>query len=241
MTKKKIFVVALAVCLIAILSAGSLAWFSAQDSVKNEFFVATSDDDTKDEIFSVDVLERIDQDKDGVYDATLTSPNGYDYKEILPGDKLVKEPFVRNTGFYDQYIRVTLTISDATAWINAVGIDFKIEDVFEDFDATKWNHIEKKIEGEPDTITYVLYYNGILDGDDTTNDTPADVNQVTLFTHVNIPESLTQEQAAAFKGDFSIDIKADAVQTENVVPAGTAAEDAAWEAFKTVEGRTVNP
>lgn len=228
MTKKKIFVVALAVCLLAILSAGSLAWFSAQDSVKNEFFIATSDDDTKDEIFSVDVMERIDQNKDGVYDATLTSPEGYDYKEILPGDKLVKEPFVRNTGFYDQYIRVTVTISDATAWINAMGIDFEIENVFEGFDANKWNNISKKIEGEPDTITYVLYYNGILDGADTTNDgTSGTTNQVTLFTHVNIPQSLTQEQAAAFKGDFSISIKAEAVQTENV-------GNNAFEAFATV-------
>ena len=236
MTKKKIFVIALAVCMLAILSAGSLAWFSAQDSVKNEFFIAASDDLNKDDIFSVDVLERIDQDKDGVYDATLTSPEGYDYKEVLPGDKLVKEPFVRNTGFYDQYIRVTLTISDATAWINAVGIDFKVEDVFQNFDATKWNHIEKKIEGETDTVTYVLYYTGILDGADTTNDAADDVSDITLFTHVNIPQSLTQEQAAAFEGGFSIDIKAEAVQTENVVPAGTASADAAWAAFQTVEG-----
>lgn len=237
MTKKKIFVVALAVCLIAILSASSLAWFSAQDSVKNEFFIAASDDLNKDDIFSLDVMERIDQNKDGVYDATLTSPEGYDYKEILPGDKLVKEPFVRNTGFYDQYIRVTLTISDATAWINAMGLDFEIEKVFEGYDASKWNHISKDIEGATDTITYVLYYNGMLDGADTTNDGKSGTtNQVTLFTHVNIPQFLTQEQAAAFKGDFSISIKAEAVQTENVVPAGTAPADAAWAAFKTVEG-----
>ena len=171
-----------------------------------------------------------------MYDATLSSPEGYDYTDILPGDKLVKEPFVRNTGYYDQYIRVTVTLSDATAWINALGLDFEIETVFENYDASKWNHISKDINGETDTITYVLYYNGILDGADAINDTQADTNQVTLFTHVNIPQSLNQEQSAAFKGDFSISIKAEAVQTENVVPAGTAAEDAAWSAFKTVEG-----
>lgn len=217
MTKKKIFVTALAVCLVAILSMGSLAWFSAQDSVKNEFFVAASDDLDKDDIFSIDVMERVDRDKDGVYDATLSSPEGFDYKDILPGDKLVKEPFVRNTGYYDQYIRVTVTISDATAWINAMGVDFAIEDVFTGYDASKWNNISKVIEGESDTITYVLYYNGILDGTDTENDTTSGTaNQVTLFTHVNIPETLTQVQAAAFKGNFSIDIKAEAVQTENV-------------------------
>ena len=44
--KKKVFVTALAVCLIAILSMGSLAWFSHKDSVYNEFFVADSEDNT---------------------------------------------------------------------------------------------------------------------------------------------------------------------------------------------------
>ena len=227
MMKKRVFVAALAVCLIAILSMGTLAWFSAQDSVKNEFFVAASDDLDKDDIFSVDVMERVDTDEDGVYDATLTSPEGFDYKDVLPGDKLLKEPFVRNTGYYDQYIRVTLTISDATAWINALGVDFAIEDVFEGYRAADWSNISKTIEGETDTITYVLYYTGILDGADTANDGSNTTNQVTLFTHVNIPESLNQEQAAAFKGDFSIDIKAEAVQTENVGAN-------AYEAFQTV-------
>ena len=43
-----------------------------------------------------------------------------------------------------------------------------------------------------------------------------------------------KEQAAAFAHNFSITVKAQAVQTENVVPEGTAAEDAAWAAFNTV-------
>ena len=142
-----------------------------------------------------------------------------------------------NTGFYDQYVRVIVTISNATAWINAVGEAFEIEGVFEGFEADKWNHITKDIAGETDTVTYVLYYKDILDGTDTANDaTSGTTGDITLFTHVNIPNSLTQDQAATFKGGFSIDVKAQAVQTENVVPAGTAAEDAAWAAFKTVEG-----
>lgn len=230
MTKKKIFVLALAVCLLATLSMGSLAWFSAQDSVKNEFYIADSKEHTGNELFSIDVYEYTEK------SPTDKVPTGDTFDEILPGDYLKKEPHVANTGFYDQYIRVTVTISDATAWLNAVGEAFEIEGVFEGFEADKWNHIEKKIEGETDTVTYVLYYTGILDGADTANDAADDVSDITLFTHVNIPQSLTQEQAAAFKGGFNIDVKAEAVQTENVVPAGTAAADAAWAAFKTVEG-----
>lgn len=225
MTKKKVFVAALAVCLVATLSAGSLAWFSAQDAVKNEFFVADSKEHTANELFSVDVYEYTEKSPD------VKVPTGDSYDEILPGDTLKKEPHVANTGYYDQYIRAIVTISDATAWINAVGLDFEIENVFANYDATKWNNISKDINGETDTITYVLYYNGILDGSDTANDaTSGTVNDIVLFTHVNIPESLTQAQVAAFKGGFSIDVKAQAVQTENVTPNN----GGAFEAFATV-------
>ena len=221
-TKKKVFVIALAICLLATLSVGTLAWFSGEDSVKNEFYVADSTEKDPDELFSLDVYEYTD---DSPVDKV---PTGETYEEILPGDHLKKEPHVANTGYYDQYIRVIVTISDATAWINAVGVDFQIEDVFEGYDATMWNNISKDINGETDTVTYVLYYNGILDGADTTNDaTSGTVNDIVLFNYVNIPETLTQEQAAALKGGFSINVKAQAVQTENVGAN-------AFEAFQTV-------
>ena len=216
MNKRKVFVTALAVCLVAILSMGSLAWFSAQDNVTNNFYVADSTDTKPDDIFSVEVFERVDTDGDGVIDAALFE-NGFNYKDVLPGDLLVKEPVVRNTGYYKQYIRVIVTISDATAWLNAVGENIDMNTVFVGFDETKWTNIEKKIAGETDTVTYVLYYDGILEsGDD-----------ITLFTDVKIPESLTQAQAAAFNGNFTIDVKAQAVQTENVGAN-------AFDAFKTV-------
>ena len=90
LTKKKVFVSALAICLIAIISMGTLAWFSAQDEVTNKFMIADSDDDTPDEIFSVDVWENTpdgDEDQDG-----------FEYDDILPGDVLKKEPHVENDG-----------------------------------------------------------------------------------------------------------------------------------------------
>lgn len=229
MNKKKVFTLALAVCLIAILSMGSLAWFTDSDEVKNDFMIAGSDDDTPDEIFSVDVFEEYDSDGSGTderYDS------GIHYTDILPGDKLQKEAYVVNTGYYDQYIRVTVTLSDATAWINAVGVEFKIEECLTGFDLSKWGKIEKVIEGETDTITYVLYYNGILDGADEGDG----INNITVFTGIQIPESLTREQAAAFKGGFTIDVVADAVQTENLGVDTTDDVCDAYEAFQAVAG-----
>ena len=219
LTKKKVFVVALAVCLLAVASMGTLAWFSAEDEVTNKFLVANSEDDP-DEIFSVDVWEKTPgEEKD---------QDGHDYENIQPGDLLLKEAHVENTGSYDQYIRVTVTISDAQAWIAALGADFNVTDVFVGFDITKWNHIWNNLSENPaaEEIVYVMYYNGTLGVDE----------DITVFTNVQIPTSLDQYQMAEFGGNFSIKVEADAVQTANVVPEGTAAEDAAWTAFKTVEG-----
>ena len=221
LTKKKVFVTALAICLIAIISMGTLAWFSAQDEVTNKFMIADSDDDTPDEIFSVDVWENT---PDGEKDQ-----DGYEYTDILPGDTLKKEARVENTGHYDQYVRVTVTISDAQAWIAALGADFNVADVFGGFVAADWNHIWNNMNGAttiPENFVYVMYYKNIVE--------PGDV--INVFNNVKIPTSLTREEAVAFGGNFDITVKAEAVQTENVVPEGTAAADAAWAAFKTVEG-----
>ena len=221
LTKKKVFVSALAICLIAIISMGTLAWFSAQDEVTNKFMIADSDDDTPDEIFSVDVWENT---PDGEKDQ-----DGYEYTDILPGDTLKKEARVENTGHYDQYVRVTVTISDAQAWIAALGADFNVADVFGGFVAADWNHIWNNMNGAttiPENFVYVMYYKNIVK--------PGDV--INVFNNVKIPTSLTRDEAVAFGGNFDITVKAEAVQTENVVPEGTAAADAAWAAFKTVEG-----
>lgn len=219
--KKKTVVTALAVCALALISSSTLAWFSAKDEVKNEFLIAGSDDKTPDDIFSIDVWEQKDTDGDGDFDdeGDVDYSNELEYKDILPGDELSKIAHVTNTGYYDQYVRVTVTISDATAWLNAVGLDINMSEVFAGFDETKWNNISKTIEGETDTVTYVLYYNEKL----------ASEEDITLFTGVNIPTSLTQAQAAEFDGSFTIDVLAEAVQTKNV---GTNA----YEAFQTVYG-----
>ena len=95
-----------------------------------------------------------------------------------------------------------------------------------------WNHITVETLDASNEIRIVMYYNGILDGSDAGDETA----DITVFKNVKIPGAMDQEDAVNFgAGDFSITVKAQAVQTENVVPEGTAAEDAAWAAFDTVK------
>ena len=224
MTKKKVFVAALAICLIAILSMGSLAWFSAQDSVTNNFYVADSTDNDPDDIFSVDVYEKYDSDEDG---APEEYQRGISYNDILPGDKLDKDAIVKNTGHYDQYIRVIITISDKAVFksiVESTGADFDTYDVrqhFVGFDSSKWDLVNSTMDNSGESIQYVLYFNDVLKSGDS----------FSVFTGVEIPEDMTQEHASHFDDDgvwgFTIDVKAQAVQTDNV-------GDSAAEAFATV-------
>lgn len=233
MTKKKVFVVALSVCLIAILSMGSLAWFSAENSVTNDFFIADSDDVNPDDIFSVDVWENTpDGDKD---------QDGYEYKDILPGDVLKKEVNVENTGYYDQYIRVTVTVSDAQAWMDALntkGAVPKLETIVDGWDRNANVWVDNSSELVGDTLVYTMYYRNILLGDMESIYDNGGVHKdvVTVFTAVKIPSTLTVEQAAAFKNNFQITVKAEAVQTENLGIDRTKGEGAK-EAFAVVEGK----
>ncbi len=230
LTKKKVLISALAVSLIAILSAGSLAWFSDSDSVTNNFYVADSKDTEPDNIFSVNVYEK---------DETDTYEKGINYNDVLPGAELVKKAYVKNTGYYDQYIRVIVTISDKDVWESVIGSaqfeDYNVIQHFTGFDASKWDLVNstKTIDETADTIQYVLYYNDVVAGDHGV-DNAGEV--ITVFTGVTIPTQMTQDQAAHFDDDgfwgFTIDVKAQAVQTENVVPDGAAYP--CFEAFKTV-------
>ena len=93
----------------------------------------------------------------------------------------------------------------------------------------KWteNVTERVEDTKENTLTFVYYLNMIL--------TP-DASKA-LFTHVVIPEAMTRENAAALEGVFTMDIVAEAVQTENVVANKVANEaENAMEAFKTVMG-----
>ena len=175
-TKKKVLTAALAVGLVATISAGTIAWFSDTDEVTNTFKIADSEDDKPDDIFSVDVQEDTPEDSG--------DDDGFTYEDVLPGDQLKKEPYAVNTGYYDQYIRAVVTVGDAAAWRAVLGDNSGVissDKIFGNINTTDWLEWAEKI-----------------------------------FTTVKVPETMTKEQAVLFDNEFDINVKAQAVQTENV-------------------------
>lgn len=216
LNKRKVLTASLAVSLVAILSFSTIAWFSDTDEVTNKFMVADSTQ-KPDDIFSVDVFEQIDTDGDGVFDGKVDYDNvysGYTFEDILPGDNLGKKPWVRNTGSYDQYIRVKVTINNAAAWKTIfTEYGLTLDDIFLGHDETEWTRNDGEIVEDTtnDTMTYVYYLNRIL------HPKKSGETDAYLFTSVKIPEQLTQKDMAAFAGgEFNLNIVAEAVQTEHV-------------------------
>ena len=217
--KRKIFVSALAVCLVAIMACGSLAYFQHSATVSNKFLTASSTDPTpqsKKDLFSVEVSE-----PDGKGGSTLT---GNTYNNAVPGQIFDKKPIVKNTGKKAQWIRISVIFNNASKWLNA---DEKITaaTLFDEvvakakdskYVASDWTRVNPTDVNADDELVYTFYYkggknNGKLAKDDT----------AVLFEKVIIPSYLEVDDMFALK-EFQIDVKADAIQADNT---GNTAED----------------
>ena len=76
----------------AVLTIGSLAYFTATDSVSNRFLVATTDPGQPadpDALFSIRLYET---------DGAGQTETGKEYTNVQPGSVLDKDPTVENTG-----------------------------------------------------------------------------------------------------------------------------------------------
>lgn len=235
--KKKLFATALAVCLVSILSFSTLAWFNATESVTNKFMVASTgsgvgdNNKPEDKIFSLDLWEKVDMNGDGIVEENekvsyrQDGKTGWNYDNILPGVKYHKEPTVENTGSYDQWIRVIVTVSDYNMFKIVLGEGYDLAKVFGGHDENEWTRDTIVPDVGGDTVTYVYYLNEKL--------VPA--GKAALFTDVTLPGILTQKYMSDMGGEFEIKIQADAIQTNGIIDPETNAEAAnAQRAFTSV-------
>ncbi len=210
--KRRLLLIAVAVCLVSVMALGSLAYFTAQDNITNTFMTATYDPENPggtvnpDDLFSIQVLETAD--------GELTN-EGKTYEGIQPGDVLAKDPTVKNTGDYSQWVRVHVTLTNAANW-QAICVEHGITDlttIFGGFDSGKWTLGGTSSVG--DTLTYTYYLNSKLEPDAT----------ATLFNTVTIPAVLTIEDMVKLS-KFELTIAADAIQSKNTGDSAKAAFDA---------------
>lgn len=216
MNKKKLFSLALVVIMIATLSFSTLAWFTDKGSVQNDFSIAGAGQEDAEKIFSMDILEKGEDGK---------PVEGMEFENVLPGDHHTKEAYITNTGSYEQYIRVTMTITDWDLIKKIVTI--KMDDKF----AENWHVDTKAVELDADGNLYtkghvVLNDDGELVVVMYLTRKLAVGETVDIMDYVEISKTATQADFAdkAFKDGFQILIEADAAQTENILPSYSTSE-----------------
>lgn len=224
MSKRKIFIAAIAICLVAILSMGTLAWFTDEDKVTNKFYVGDTTTDA-DEVFGIDLWETSDKNGDDTitddetYGKDTKDDTGITYEDILPGGIYDKNPYFTNTGIHDQYLRAIVTVTEAdilkAAMVPHGATHSEWYDVAKFLPGTsdKWT-LEYKYYTNKDTFVFVYYYNEILGADETTEK---------LFDDVVIPTELTKEQAAEID-NFDITIVGQVIQSDNLADVTNAKE-----------------
>lgn len=211
MSKKKLLSLAAVAIMIAILSFSSLAWFTDNDSAANDFQIGGAGTGKEDDIFSVDVKENVDGEEQPV--------DKMDFADVLPGDSYKKEAYVSNTGAYEQYIRVTMTVTDWKLIKDVVTIN--MDDRFND----SWHIYGGQARVEDDILSD--YSNTVLDEDGSLvvtmylNKKLQPGETVDIMDYVEISAEATQKDfaAEAFADGFQITFDADAVQTENILSA----------------------
>lgn len=223
--KRRIFLVAAVVCIIAIIACGSLAYFTDKSTKTNKFMTAAYNPEDPsepepDDVFSIVVNEdgkatadelkadpdlvdgtEVKDDKDNV--------TGLNYTDVLPGSKLVKKASVTNTGDYDAYVRMQITISNADEWYKILGADNKADNLVSKLtdikNSAKWAYVSGANDGKSKTVTYVYNYTDVL-----TDTAPTTDN---IFNKVIIPADITKEQFVEVDG-FTISLLGEAIQAD---------------------------
>lgn len=230
MSKKRLFSLAVVVIMIAILSFSSLAWFSDSDSVENNFGIGGGANNDPDEIFSIDVMEYVvDEDGKGAtigYDKDANYTDSFTYKNIAPGDVLRKQPQTRNTGSYEQWVRMKVTFDNAEYWIalmqkygyrDMTDLLYMKDTTTKLVDANNWTFAPGETTVENDQVTYVFYYNTKLQPIADPDKPGAPESNAIFFSYVKIPHLFNQADMAPFtNGDFRMVVTGEAIQVKNI-------------------------
>lgn len=191
MNKKKLAVVSLVLCIAAIISMSSLAWFTANDYVDNTLKFSTD--------FAMDLIEHKDS-ADGKVIGKGDNHTGITFKDVKPGSELYKDPTVVNKSKNeDQWIKFTVSFDNATTWADLV-TDFTT--LFTGYDESLWTIAEDpKVDGSNYVATFYL------------TDKLAAGSSQALFTGITIPEDMTLEQATTMSTSV-MTVTADAMQAD---------------------------
>ena len=208
--KKKLMTVLALVLVIAMSVAGTYAYLTSTDTVKNTFTVGN-------------VQIKLDEAKantDGslVPNAERVKANSY---KLLPGHEYAKDPTVTVlSGSESSYVKMTVTFTKA-AELDAIfaPTGANMTSIFNGYDRANWIYKGNTEDTTANTRTYEFWYKEAVAAPD------ADVTLDALFDSITVPGDIDNDQLATIKG-MTITVNAYAIQADGFDDA-----DDAWDNF----------
>ena len=209
--KKKLMTVLALVLVIAMSVAGTYAYLTSTDTVKNTFTVG-------------DVQIKLNEAKaneDGSLvrnaDGTLAERVKANEYKLLPGHTYAKDPMVTVlAGSESSYVKMTVTFTKAAA-LDAIFAPNGAEllKIFNGYDSTTWIYKGNTENASANTRTYEFWYKETVAAPD------ADVALDALFDSITVPGTITNTQLATIEG-MTITVNAYAIQADGFTDAADA-------------------
>lgn len=208
-TRKILAMMACAVLLVCISVGATVAYLTSEDTVTNTFTVGKVAI-TLDEAKVNEAGKPVDQngnEVEDVADAPRVDNNSY---HLYPGHNYTKDPTVTvKAGSDDAYIYMTVTVNKSKE-LDKLFSDKKLvlTNVVKGYNASDWTYEGTDKDAENNTRTYMFFYK-------TTVNTLEDADKVLepLFTNIEIPETLDNDEMATIAG-LTITVNAYAVQAD---------------------------
>lgn len=232
---RKVLLLACSAVLLVCLSVGAtVAYLTSAKTVTNTFTVGKVEIKLDEALATEDGYLGVYGEDGKIYRAEEgeTSPRvkANDYK-LLPGLNYAKDPTVTVLqGSEPAYVKLVVTVTKANETDQLFkDKDYSLENVIQGYDKNQWALLSNTKDAETNTRTYEFGYYGNSGAVDLipVNALSADQKLPALFTAIQMPDDLTNDDLAAITG-MEITVNAYAIQA-----AGFADFDAAFAAFPT--------
>lgn len=210
--KKTIAVTSVSAMLLATAAYGTLAYFTDQDTAKNEFTTGNINIDLTETKWSIGV--DIEEWNGSKKDEASKLDKGFKYGEfqaqgIVPGREIPKNPAVTvQQSNVPTYVRMTVTMPQSI--FEASNLSLAKDEAIINIEgiSDKWNLVGTKLEDD-NKITLVYDYTEIVDAQG------GNVSLPELFTQVSVNKKATNgDVQETLTNEFDMDINAYAVQVE---------------------------
>lgn len=214
--KKKILIMAVAMALVCAFAVGmTVAYLTSNDTVTNTFTVGNVE---------IKLDEAPVNNLGEIQSGERVKANTY---KLLPGHRYAKDPTVTVlNGSEESYVRMIVTITNATNIIKVFGTDFLPQNYVEGWDSINWPCVSMTNNAAvDDTIVLEFRYK------ETVTASNGDVELDDLFEYFTVPGTLTNAQIEKLN-NTQINVVAEAIQADGFVDEnGDPSADLAWNAF----------